>query len=125
MDQANKNHQQIDLYGNLITPPAGAYQHRLSCPFASVADSLLRIVAHLNKCLFSLTNLEPRHPFVLVFIITLFLWCGTLRGCYFCTPFMGCGRVDIFIISLAKMLLFISRVDWLEEFLKSLEMEEL
>ena len=68
------------------------------------------IVAHLNECPFSLNNLQPRHTFVLVFIVTLFLWCGTLRGRYFCTPFMGCGKVDIFITPLSKMLSFISLV---------------
>ena len=85
VDQANKTHQQIDLYGNLITPPTGPYQHGLSCLFASVADSLLCIVAHLNERLFSLNNLQPRHTFVLVFIITLFLPSATPVELTFCT----------------------------------------
>ena len=38
-------------------------------------------------------------------------------------PFIGHGKVDIFLIPLAKMLNFISRVTWPEEDLKSKEME--
>ena len=38
-------------------------------------------------------------------------------------PFIGHGKVNIFLIPLAKMLHFISGVAWPEEVLKSLEVE--
>ena len=37
--QANQNHQQIDMYGNIIAPPAGLCQRGLSRSSARVIDS--------------------------------------------------------------------------------------